>query len=476
MSLKKIFANTLYFGLIPKITVLANLVILPLITPYLTTFDYGVQGVLQSYTGLIAMVAPLGLHVHLSNSYYEIPRNFQLVWGRVLFIFLLSGVIFGFVNIAILLKILPFTFSWEIVLLSIFGSFQIFFFGNSLMASNLFMLEGTPKPLVWTNLFSSLIGIVVSFVLIYYFRLGYWGLVSATSIATLLSFLLFIKYVWKDFHIRPILDRNIRRIKHMLVIGLPLVPHSMGFVLLSSSARIVMSIHHVEYDDIGLYSHGYTMGDQIVAITTALVIAITPQLQVTYRSKNFKEYRRLFIFCQAFAIFSTFLFCLWMPEVYSLLIRNEQLSTSITIASLTCFANVVYPFYVFMSSSAFIEKKTMYVLWLVFIPGFLNLILCYILIPLFGYRAAVYSTLASYWSQIFIPFIIPYFRTKVKMWINNLGYLFVFFGILFTSVIVANVLMTYGIIIRALVTIIFSTLFILIVIKPQKTLSYVRKN
>ena len=188
MSQKKVFTNTFYFGIVPKITTLANLVILPIITPYLTTFDYGIQGVMLSYTGLIAMVAPLGLHVHLSNSYYEIPRNFQLVWGRVLFCFLISGLVFGIINIAILLKILPFPFSFELVLLSVLGSFQVLLFSNALMASNLFMLEGRPKPLVFTNLVSSLIGITVSFILIYYFHLGYWGLIATPAISTLLSF------------------------------------------------------------------------------------------------------------------------------------------------------------------------------------------------------------------------------------------------------------------------------------------------
>ena len=73
-----------------------------------------------------------------------------------------------------------------------------------------------------------------------------------------------------------------------------------------------------------------------------------------------------------------------MPEIYALLIRNANLAKSCDIASLLCFANVVFSFYAFMSAPAFIEKKTMQLLWLVFVPGILNFLLCYAFIPFFG--------------------------------------------------------------------------------------------
>lgn len=459
MSTKKLISNTIYFGIIPKLSTLINVVLLPFITPYLTTFDYGVQGVLFSYSNLIAMIAPLGLHVHLSNSYYEYPNRYQLVWGRVLFVFIVSGLLFGIVNIAILLFILPLRLSPELFFLSIVGSFHVIFFANSLMAANLFPLEGNPKPLVFTNLFSSLVGIAVSFVLIYFFRLGYWGLVSTIAVTTIISYLLYIKFVWINYHIRPIIEHNLKRFKRMLRIGLPLIPHTMGFVLLANSSRIIMSIHHVPYDDIGLYSHGYSMGDQIVVITSALVIALTPQNQLSYRSGDFAKYRKLFLLCQSFALVSSFIFCIWMPEIYSLLIKNDKLAESSSIASLTCFANVVYPLYVYMSYSAFIEKRTPQVLWIVFFPGILNLILCYIFIPIYGYKAAIYSTMISYWSQIFIPFFVPYFKERVTMWLGSRKRLVVDFGCVLTVTFLANLVNGFSAATRLLITFIVMSLF-----------------
>ena len=71
MSTRKIVTNTIYYGVVPKLTMLLSIVMLPLTTPFLTTYDYGIYGVLTSYTSLFVSIAPLGLNVHLTNSFAE---------------------------------------------------------------------------------------------------------------------------------------------------------------------------------------------------------------------------------------------------------------------------------------------------------------------------------------------------------------------------------------------------------------------
>lgn len=454
MSTRKIVTNTIYYGVVPKLTMLLSIVILPLTTPFLTTFDYGVYGVMTSYSGLFMSIAPLGLHVHLTNSYFEYPRHYNLVWGRVLMLMLLSSFCFGMVNMGILLFTLPMDFSFQKLLLCVLGTIPIFLLANGLLAQHLFPLRETPKPLVFTNLLGSVTGMLVSFVMIYFFRLGYWGLISAGAVSGVFVFTVFLKFVWADFNIRPILDHNWQRVKHMLKIALPLVPHTLGFVLLTCSARIVMSQYHISYDDIGLFSHGGTMGDYAVVVTSALVTALMPQMQRAFRSADFSKYRKLYFLCQAVALTSTFLICIWMPEIYAILIRNEHLAQSCDIASLLCFANVVYSFYVFMSAPAFIEKNTMQLLWLVFVPGILNLVLCYALIPFFGYRVAILSTIVSYWSQLMIPFAVSYYRKSVKEWLGSRKIIFLILAIIIVDLSLANYLMRTDMVVKIGVSVI----------------------
>ena len=457
MSTKKIVTNTIYYGVVPKLTMLLSIVILPLTTPFLSPYDYGIYGVMTSYTGLFVSIAPLGLHVHLTNSYFEYPRHYNLVWGRVLMLMLLSSFCFGVLNMGILLFTLPLEWSVSTLVLCLLGTIPIFLLANGLLAQHLFPLRETPKPLVFTNLTGSVLGMLVSFVMIYYFRLGYWGMISSGAVFGVFIFTVFLKFVWADYHIRTIWDRHYQRVKRMLKIALPLVPHTLGFVLLTSSARIVMSQYHISYDDIGLFSHGGTMGDYAVVVTSALVTALMPQMQRAFRSSDFSKYRKLYFLCQAVALTSTFLICVWMPEIYAILIRNEHLAQSCDIACLLCFANVVYSFYVFMSAPAFIEKNTMQLLWLVFVPGILNLVLCYVLIPFFGYRVAILSTIISYWSQLMIPFAVSYYRKTVKMWLGTRKIIFVILAIIILDLLLANFLMRTDMIVKILVSLVTLT-------------------
>ena len=94
MSSIKIIKDTLYYGFVPKLTMFVSVITLPLTTPFLTPYDYGISGVLGSYSGLIGAILPLGLHVHLTNSFFELPRHYNLVWGRVLGLMLCSAFFF----------------------------------------------------------------------------------------------------------------------------------------------------------------------------------------------------------------------------------------------------------------------------------------------------------------------------------------------------------------------------------------------
>lgn len=465
MATGRLVKDTLFYGVVPKLTIFVTIFTTPLITPFLSPFDYGILGVTSSYTNFVASLAPLGLHVHLTNSFFENPKHYNLVWGRVLFLVLLSSFFLGVLNIFILYFVLPLNSSIALLFLCVAGTSSVFFAANPLLAQHLFPLLQTPKPLVFTGLLGSLLGLFLTFILIYYYRLGYWGLILPGAVSSFVIFCIYIRLIWINYNIRPIVEHNYKRLKEMFRIALPLVPHNLGFVLLISSSRIVMSQLGVSYDEIGLYSHGCSMGDYAIIITTALVTAISPQIQRAYRSKDYVKYRKLYYLCQGVCLLTSIMICIWIPDIYNFLIRNESLKQSSSIASYMCFSNVVFAFYTFMSTPVFIEKKTIHLLWLVFVPGLLNLVLCFILIPIFGYKAAIYSTIISYWSQLLIPLFIGFYTRSVKMWLGQLSKLFVVLFILVVSLVLAQYSSEMDCIFRIVESIFLLTIFVCLYIK-----------
>lgn len=433
MSIARIFKDSFYYGVIPKIGTVINIVLMPIITPYLTPFDYGVWGVITSYSGLMLSIAPLGLHIHLPNSFYEYNK-WQLVWGRILFYFYVSSLTLSLLNIVLLLFVLtelPFGLRFVAAVL---GTFPVLLFCNSSLAAAFYPIMGKPKPLVFRNLTGALCSIAVSFVTIYVFRLGFWGFIIGSATSSLVTFLLFIRPLNIQENIRPIVDTKKRHFLKFMKVSVFVIPHSIGFTLLTSSSRILMTCFGIPLDDIGIYTNGYSIGDYVTVVSTSVAVALAPTLQNLWRSRQYENYRRFFYVSVIITISAVFLVSIWMPELYSMLIRNEKFKPSILIASTVCFANIVYPFYSFQSTIAFIEKRTAEVLWLIFLPGIINVFLCCVLLPLYGYRAAAYTTLIAFWSQLTVPLISKYHRERARQWLGSPIKLFVLltlFSILF---------------------------------------------
>ena len=96
----------------------------------------------------------------------------------------------------------------------------------------------------------------------------------------------------------------------------------------------------------------------------------------------------------------------------------------------------------------------MQLLWLVFVPGIMNFILCYALIPFFGYRIAILSTIVSYWTQLMIPFFVGYYKKTVKEWLGDRKRILVILVVILADLLLANALMYTTIWVKVVLTLV----------------------
>ncbi len=347
-------------------------------------------------------------------------------------------------------------------LIAILSCGSILLFGTGTISSHLYPLLSKPLPLVLRNLIASLCSIAVTFIVVYYFRLGYWGWILGSLASSVVGFLLFGYRLIKVERIIPSVEKNVARIKDWFKISVPAIPHAIGFMLLGSSSRIIMSFYDVPLDDVGLFSNGFMIGDYITVVSAALATALSPEMQRAYRENRFDDFRHIYYFCQMTALTCVFLVSLWMPEIYRMIMRNPSLQEAAPIASLMCYANVLNPLYVFLAVVVFITKETKHLLWLVFLPGLLNMTICLTLIPVYGYIVAVYSTLISYWSMLLIPFISKFHAAKVTEWLGKRRKLILLGGLLVCSMLISNLMSKYNLPTKIVTTIIISMVYLLI--------------
>ena len=86
-----------------------------------------------------------------------------------------------------------------------------------------------------------------------------------------------------------------------------------------------------------------------------------------------------------------------------------------------------------MSTAAFIKEKTKNILYLVFIPGIINILLAFCFIPIWGYIGAAFAMLIANWTNSLIPIFIEFYKKEMK---NMLGDIHpVFYIILLNTVL-----------------------------------------
>lgn len=446
-----VFTNTLWFGIVPKLPSLINVILLPLITPYLTAWDYGIWGKISAYTSFATAFCTMGLNVHLTNSYYEYGKKFYLVWSRLRFILHVLSIICGSILFFVLwFSLKELNLGYRIII-SIISIMPALLYPNQLMAQHLFPARAKPKPLVLRNFAASAIGILSLYISVAVLRLGYMGFVISAAVTAIVAYLLFFPPLRKE-NIGFVYSNRWNRVRKWFLIGLPLVPHTLGFALLSSSTRIVMDVCGIPTSELGLFTNGVTIGGFVVILTTAMASSLGPLMQQYYRKNDMTNYRSLFYMDFAITFICVFVFSMWMKEIYIILVRNEELFVAYSIAKVICYSNLIYPFYHFTSAVISIQKKTFHMLWLAFVPGIVCVSLNFILLPIYGYKIAAWVSVISYWVQFFLPVFVPYLRRITKQWLGSQWIMPVFSIISGLCILIDGYLSDAALVVKLLVT------------------------
>ena len=104
---KKILSNSLIYTFGPQLPKIVGFFILPFLTPYLSSTDFGIWGVIMSYVLLFSAARDLGMLAPMVNSFYQFPTKWKWVWRQIFTFLLLYGIIFTFIQAIILYLVIP---------------------------------------------------------------------------------------------------------------------------------------------------------------------------------------------------------------------------------------------------------------------------------------------------------------------------------------------------------------------------------
>lgn len=182
--------------------------------------------------------------------------------------------------------------------------------------------------------------------------------------------------------------------KYALGFHLPLIPYYLSQTIFNQSDRIMIN-NMVGTDKAAIYSVMYTCSVVITFAINAINNAFVPW---TYERLADKDYKRLGKISNALSVFIGSILLMVMlvaPEIITIMAADEYYEGIWTMPPIICSLYFLFQSQLFINVEFFEEKKNYLVLGSA-ISAIINIGLNYLLIPIYGYIVAGYTTLIAY--------------------------------------------------------------------------------
>ncbi|MDA8692804.1 oligosaccharide flippase family protein [Saprospiraceae bacterium] len=391
MSLIKNLSVYTTFSFIEK----AIYFLLPMaLTYYLSPDELGLLANFTVLTQIFTILITMGTQTAVAVEYYKkVFDNFSsyVYTGLVnivvsflimsISILLLSTVIEKFLflpfKFSILIPIISLSVAVFGVILAIFQtSKEVFLYGLSTLT----------KAILYLALTLSLLII---------FNLGYSAVIFGLLISNALVVFFLLFYLFKRKTITLSFNRLFSR--DLISFGLPLIPHTLGMMLIHSSDRIFIS-SMIDLDSLGIYHIGYT-----VTMIISLFILVFNKAWVPYLFEYLKKadndsiskIRKVSFYYLVIVFVIAIIISIGSPYFMELLLdeRYHGASTYVPWIAFSFFLTAATNFFSnFLTYDKFVKP-------FIYVTGFctlLNLVLNYFFINIFGVIGAAYSTLITF--------------------------------------------------------------------------------
>lgn len=380
-----ILKNGLLFTLAPFLPQAVNVLLLPIMTKYLTDVDYGISATITAYSSAIGAFSTLGLTVVLMNSFYKDPTSYKETWRQIYGFLSIWMIFFALLQAVLLYFFIPEEAAsnrWLIILLT---NFSTVLFGPVGTIGNLYYVYSKQSiPVIWRSITASILTIITDFVLIVYFQWGYMGWYVGSFVGTFFTNMSYWFVVNVKLGIKPILRFEKETIKHALKVGIPTIPHYYTNYLLEGSGKMVLDQFGVSKGEIGRLSVGQQFGNMINQGMQGMNQAISPFIMNSIKSGNESVIKKITLAFTTLIFVLIFIVALWSKEIFQLLLSNESLSSAYNYFIVYVMALCYRPMYFACSYYYFYYEHTKQLLLITFLSGCIALVLYIVLTPFMG--------------------------------------------------------------------------------------------
>lgn len=388
-----------------------NFFTIPLFSRLLSTSDYGIVNTFNAYEAIVYVLIGLAIHSSYKNARYKYKRidegaetgkDYNTYLSATMVLLLFSLVCWG-LGINILSPLLS---NWVEFNRAGLNILIIYAFSNAVIVCfNTYVgIDYKYKSFLTVATISAVANIALSILLIKFVfkEQAYWGRILGTAIPSCLIAIYVVSSFFKQS--KP------KNIKYFLKWGihysLPIVPHGLSQIVLGQFDRIMIT-KMINSAVSGVYSFGYNIFSIVQVTANSLDSVWTPWFYEKYNQKEYQIIRKYGSLYSLLILIFSVVVMLISPELVKILGTKKYWESVYCVPPLI--AGGYYAFlYTLPASIEYFFEKTKYTMIGTMSAACINIVLNYIFISRYGYVAAAYTTLATY----FLYFLFHYFLSK----------------------------------------------------------------
>lgn len=368
----------------------------PIFTRILTKGEVGYFSNVTSWYNLLSVIITLNLAGSIFLAVFDFKDKLEKYVSSVLVLSTFSTLVFYCICLIFKPFFLGFFEIDEYVL-------HILFLAIALQqALDMYNIEnrvqGKYKSTVIFSLLSCVASNAFAIILVVMFHMGIKGRIEGFYFPQIIiNLFVYLYVIYKGRGV------EFKYIPYALKLSLPLIFHNLGHIILSSSDRIMIT-KLCGTENTALYSIAYACGSIVSLIWSSMNNAWSPW---AYACMNDNDSKRLQTVSKAYSmLFLLFVFfiMLFAPEILWIL-GGKSYEHSVGMIPVVMVSYVfVFVYSLYVNIEFFFKKQHVIAIGTV-LAAVLNIGLNYLLIPIFGYYAAAYTTLIGYLFLYFYNYL-----------------------------------------------------------------------
>ena len=377
-----------------------SFITVPIFTRLLTTSDYGIVNTYNSWIAILAMIVGFALHTGIRIAFVDYKDEMKDFLATTTTFTLLSGGVMS-VLVLVLSRFISTGISSPLIILCLFQSISAALVEDySMYLMMQYRFRFRTALMVLPNLIAVIISVIV-IKLVLTERL-YLGRIIPTAATMIFFGMMICVLVYRNS--KCFLKKEY--LKYALSFSLPLILHGIALNILSQSDRTMIT-WLADASQTGIYSLIYNFSMIATVITTSLEGIWVPWLYKHLKDKKTEEiniiardYINLMTYCLIGVIMIG-------PEIVKVLASSSYWGGIKIIPPVVISNFIIFAYTLFVNVEHF-HKKTTGITINTVVAALTNIILNFLLIPRYGYIAAAYTTLISY----FVSFSLHAMKSK----------------------------------------------------------------